>query len=229
MKTFIKRRESNEDLIIVFGTWGTDRNAFLPLCTDKHDFMLYYNYSADEPLILPERKTYRHITVIGWSIGIWAAEYMASTMNLKPDLSIAVNGTPFPAHNLYGIPLEVFEGTLNRLDDRAIYKYHMRLFGNKNVLNQHTEKISKRPLTSFADELRWLYNRIMETYEKRYSWDIALSCSEDRVFPYKNMVKYWESRPETKLITLKLPHYPFFKWNSFNEMVDYLKRESAKR
>jgi len=227
MKTYIRRRESNQDLIIVFGTWGTDHNAFLPLCTDDHDFILYYNYSADEPLILPERKTYRHITVIGWSMGVWAAEYMAASMNLKPDLSIAINGTPFPADNRYGIPLEVFEGTLNRLDDRVIYKYHLRLFGKKKVLEENIDKISARSLKSFTDELRWLYNRIMETYEKRYSWDISLICSEDRVFPYNNMLNYWNTRKETKLCSLPLPHYPFFKWKSFREMVDFLCSESG--
>lgn len=226
MKTYIRRREENKELIVVFGTWGTDHNAFLPLCTDDHDFILYYNYSADEPLILPERKTYRHITVIGWSLGVWAAEYMAGSMNLKPDLSIAVNGTPFPADNMYGIPLPVFEGTLNRLDERVIYKYHMRLFGTKKVLDMNTEKISKRSLKSFSDELRWLYNRIMETYEKSYSWDIALSCSEDRVFPFSNMIRYWNTREETRLLTLPYPHYPFFKWGSFREMIDFLKNEA---
>ncbi|TFH33916.1 MAG: DUF452 family protein, partial [Bacteroidia bacterium] len=169
----------------------------------------------------------RHITVIGWSMGVWAAEYMAASMNLKPDLSIAINGTPFPADNRYGIPLEVFEGTLNRLDDRVIYKYHLRLFGKKKVLEENIDKISARSLKSFTDELRWLYNRIMETYEKRYSWDISLICSEDRVFPFNNMLNYWNTRKETKLCSLALPHYPFFKWKSFREMVDFLCSESG--
>jgi hypothetical protein len=75
MKTFLRRFENNRDLVILFGTWGMDEKAFSNLTTDNHDFILYYNYSADEPLILPEIKTYRRVTVIGWSLGVWAAEY----------------------------------------------------------------------------------------------------------------------------------------------------------
>lgn len=227
MKTYIRRREANKRLIILFGTWGTDHNLFLPLCRDDHDFILYYNYSADEPLILPEKKSYEHITVIGWSLGVWAAEYMARSMNLKPDLSIAVNGTPFPADNRYGIPIPVFEGTLNRLDKRVIYKYHLRLFGTKKELEKHPEKISKRELKSFEDELRWLYNRIMESYEISFKWDIALTSANDRVFPYDNMHRYWESRDETKVVAMPLPHYPFFNWSSFGEMIDSLVKAPA--
>ncbi len=76
MKTYIRRREKNEDLIVFYGGWGTDENVFAPLCTDDFDFILFYNYSADEALVLPETKTYNSITLIGWSLGVWAAEYL---------------------------------------------------------------------------------------------------------------------------------------------------------
>jgi hypothetical protein len=47
MKTFLRRFENNRELIVLFGTWGMDEKAFSNLCTDKFDFILYYNYSAD--------------------------------------------------------------------------------------------------------------------------------------------------------------------------------------
>ncbi|HSO77258.1 MAG TPA: pimeloyl-ACP methyl esterase BioG family protein, partial [Bacteroidales bacterium] len=75
MKTFLRRFEHNKELIVLFGTWGIDEKAFTNLCNENFDFVLFYNYSADEPLILPEMKTYRKVIVIGWSLGVWAAEY----------------------------------------------------------------------------------------------------------------------------------------------------------
>ncbi len=97
MKTFLRRFENNRDLVILFGTWGIDEKAFSTLTTDNFDFILFYNYSADEPLILPEMKTYRRVTVIGWSLGVWAAEYYGRKMGIRPDLTIAINGTPVAA------------------------------------------------------------------------------------------------------------------------------------
>jgi len=219
MKTHIRRRENNEDLIIVFGGWGIDQNAFLPLCTESHDFILYYNYSADEPLILPDRKTYRQVILIGWSLGVWAAEYMSASMNLNPDLAIAVNGTPVPADNRYGIPLDIFEGTLNNINESGMEKFNIRLFGSKSILEENTEKLSKRNVQSYAAELRWLYNRIMEDFDRKYRWDIAISSVNDRVFPSDNQINYWRSRQDTRHLIVDLPHYPFYSWGTFEDMI----------
>lgn len=226
MKTHIRRRESNTDLIIVFGGWGTDQNAFLPLCSNNHDLILYYNYSADEPLILPEAKTYKHITLVAWSLGVWAAEYMSSKMNLKPDLSIAINGTPVPADDLYGVPVDIIEGTVNNLSGHGMEKYNLRLFGDKKTLDTYHDRVSKRTIESLREELRWMYNRIMETNDLKYRWDIAVASPEDRVFPYKNVMGYWTKRQNTSVVCLDLPHYPFFHWANFMEMIDDLKSKS---
>ena len=227
MKTYIRRRESNKNLIIVFGGWGTDQNAFLPLCSSNHDFILYYNYSADEPLILPEAKTYDHVTLIGWSLGIWAAEYLSPTMNLKPDLSIAVSGTPVPADDHYGVPVEIFEGTLNNISDQGMEKFNLRLFGDKPTLEKFRDRTSKRSVQSFREELRWMYNRIMETNDLKYNWDIAVTSPNDRVFPFKNVIGYWSKRDLTNLVELNLPHYPFYNWESFSSMIDDLREKAG--
>ena len=55
---------------------------------------------------------------------------------------------------------------------------------------------------SLNDELRWLYNRIMEQIEPGFKWDYAVTSEIDRVFPVKNLNDYWEKKPETKHIVL---------------------------
>lgn len=223
MKTHIRRRQDNKELIIVYGSWGIDQNAFLPLCTDDHDLILYYNYSADEPLILPEPKTYDKIILIGWSLGVWAAEYFSSSMNIQPDLAIAINGTPVPADDKYGIPLRVFEGTLNNISPYSMRKFNLRLFNNRANLEQNLDKLSKRSIKSLEEELRWLYNRIMETPEKKIQWDISMTSNIDRIFPPKNLSSYWKMQGKTKHIEMNLPHYPFHQWNDFREMISFLR------
>ena len=223
MKTYIRRREKNENLIVFYGGWGTDENVFAPLCTDNFDFILFYNYSADEALVLPETKTYNSITLIGWSLGVWAAEFLSERTGIKPDLAIAVNGTPVPAHDRYGIPLSIFEGTLNNITEANMGKFYLRMFGDKKTYLRNIDRIPHRSLKSLNDELRWLYNRIMEQKEPGLRWDYAVTSEIDRVFPARNLNNYWEKEKGTIHIVLPLPHYFFHEWHSFPDFVEFVR------
>lgn len=222
MKTYIRRREKNNKLILFYGGWGTDENVFAPFCDDDSDFILFYNYSADEALVLPEIKTYEKITLIGWSLGVWAAEYLSNKTGIKPDVTIAVNGTPVPADNQYGIPLNVFEGTLNNITEENIEKFYFRMFGDKKNYLANIDRIPHRTIKSLHDELRWLYNRIMEQKEPGFRWDYAVTSEIDRVFPSENLKSYWEKEKSTYHIILPLPHYFFHKWKSFTEFISFI-------
>ena len=224
MKTFLRRFENNTDLVILFGTWGIDDKTFSNLCSDKFDFILFYNYSADEPLILPEMKTYRRVTVIGWSLGVWAAEYYSRKMGINPDLTIAINGTPAPADDRYGIPLKIFEATLDNISNYSMAKFYLRLFGTKSRFEMNRENIPTRSVKSLHDELRWLYNRMMEPVETGFIWDYSLIGSEDRVFRASNLTSYWSAHSETRQIIVNAPHYLFDNWNSLEELIRFVRR-----
>ncbi|HPF03520.1 MAG TPA: DUF452 family protein [Bacteroidales bacterium] len=229
MKTYIRRREKNDTLVILYGGWGTDENIFTPLCKAETDFILFYNYSADEPLVLPEMKTYRKITLIGWSLGVWAAEYFSRKAGIRADLTIAVNGTPVPADDRYGIPLNVFEGTLNNITDENMEKFYLRMFGDKKTYMMNRERVPQRSIKSLHDELRWMYNRIMEQAEPGFRWDFALSSETDRVFPAENVSSYWSRQKSTRHIILPMPHYLFHNWSSFNEFISFVESHKKKR
>jgi len=222
MRTYIRRREKNSQLVVFFGGWGNDENMFVPLCTDDFDFIMFYNYSADEALVLPETKTYDKITLIGWSLGVWAAEYLTSKTGIKPDLSIAVNGTPLPADDKFGIPINIIEGTLNNITEENIEKFYLRVFGDKQTYLKNTERVPKRTLKSLHDELRWMYNRIMEQKEPGFKWTYAVTSEKDRIFPAKNLKSYWENEKDTRHIILPMPHYLFHNWSSYTEFIDFV-------
>jgi biotin synthesis protein BioG len=224
MKTFLRRFENNRDLIILFGTWGIDEKAFSNLCTDRFDFILFYNYSADEPLILPEMKTYRRVTVIGWSLGVWAAEYYSRRMGIRPDLTIAINGTPVAADDHYGVPLKIFEATLNNITNYSMAKFYLRVFGNKSSFERNRPIIPSRSVKSLHDELRWIYNRMMEPVQTGFVWDYSLIGTEDRVFRASNLISYWNMHPETRQIIVESPHYLFDNWETLDELIRYVRR-----
>ena len=228
MKTYIRRREKNDRLVVLFGAWGTDENVFAPFCNDEFDFILFYNYSADQALVLPEMKTYRKIVVIGWSLGVWAAEYLSPSTGIVPDVTIAVNGTPVPLHDHYGIPAGSFEKALNNITDESIEKFYYRMFGNRRIYNLNSDKIPNRTLDSVHVEMRWLYNRIMEQKDPRFRWDYAVTSESDRVFPSENVISYWNRQKNTRQIIVPFPHYMFYKWNSYADFISYVEKHDRK-
>jgi len=229
MKTYIRRRERNDRLVVLFGGWGVDENLFTPLCNDEFDFILFYNYSADEALVLPEMKTYRKIILIGWSLGVWAAEYLLPKTGIFPDIRIAVNGTPFPADDRYGIPIRVFEGTLDNINKENMGKFYFRMFGDRKTNELNKEMIPHRTLKSLHGELRWLYNRMMEHTEPGFRWDYAVTSEIDRVFPSDNANNYWKKEKNTRHIILPVPHYFFNNWKSFDDFISFVEKYRKKR
>lgn len=77
---------------------------------------------------------------------------------------------------------------------------------------------------SLHDELRWLYNRMMEPVETGFVWDYALIGKEDSIFKASNLKSYWSMHPETRQIMVDAPHYLFGYWNSLEEMIRYVRR-----
>jgi hypothetical protein len=229
MRTYIRRREKNDQLVVFYGGWGVDENVFTPLCNDDFDFILFYNYSADEALVLPEMKVYKKITLIGYSLGVWAAEYLSAKTGIKPDVTIAVNGTPIPADDNYGIPIKIFEGTLNNITEAHMDKFYLRMFGDRKTFRMNADRIPHRTIKSLHDELRWLYNRIMEQTVPGFRWDYAVSSENDRVFPAGNVKSYWQKEKLTRHIILPLPHYLFNQWNSFTDFISYVEQFRKKR
>ncbi len=227
MKTYISRREKNNTLIVIYGGWGTDENVFIPLCSGDSDFILFYNYSSEEPLVLPDVKTYKKITLIGWSIGVWAAEYLSPRTGIRPDVTIAVNGTPIPADDHYGIPLREFEATLNNITEENMENFYIRMFGDKKTYRKNLDRVPVRTAKSLHDELRWLYNRIMEQKEPGFRWDYALISSRDRIFPSRNLRGYWKKEKNTKQLILPVSHYCFHEWKTYEEFIEYVENYDA--
>jgi pimeloyl-[acyl-carrier protein] methyl ester esterase len=229
MKTYIKRREKNDRLLIMYGGWGTDENFFAHFCNDDFDFILFSNYSADEPLVLPEMKTYKKIVLIGWSLGVWAAEYLSPKTGIKADVTIAVNGTPIPADDKYGIPVHVFEGTLNNITEVNMEKFYLRMFGDKKTYDLNKDKVPHRTIQSLHDELRWMYNRMMEQSESGFIWDYAVTSDNDRVFPANNLKTYWKKQISTRHIIVPMPHYFFHNWQSYEDFIIFVESHKKKK
>ena len=143
-------------------------------------------------------------------------------------MTIAVNGTPIPADDHYGIPLSVFESTLNNITEENMENFYIRMFGDKKTYKTNIDRVPVRTVKSLHDELRWLYNRIMEQKEPGFRWDYAVISSKDKVFPSKNLLGYWRKEKNTKQIILPLSHYLFHEWNSYSDFISFVENYEIK-
>jgi biotin synthesis protein BioG len=103
-------------------------------------------------------------------------------------------------------------------------KFYFRMFGNKQTYEINRDRIPHRNIKSFHDELRWLYNRIMEQKEPGFRWDYAVISEYDRVFPAKNQKEYWRREHNTKHLTLPMNHYLFHNWKSYSEFISSVEK-----
>ncbi|MBE0666398.1 MAG: DUF452 family protein, partial [Bacteroidales bacterium] len=77
---------------------------------------------------------------------------------------------------------------------------------------------------SLHDELRWLYNRMMEPVERGFIWDYSVIGTDDRVFRASNLISYWSKHEETRQIIVPAPHYLFDNWESLSALIKYVSR-----
>ncbi len=94
---------------------------------------MFYDYLSldNEGDLIADIKSYVRIHLISWSFGVWVSQYFCEKYQVKPDYSVAINGTLFPVDDKYGIKESIVTGTLEQLDERNLIKFQMRMVGGK--------------------------------------------------------------------------------------------------
>ena len=103
MKQHFIIKNNQKHLLLFFAGWGMDETPFLQIRPTDKDWLICYDYRSLEfdAIILQE---YSEITLIAWSMGVWAAsQIMKQYLSLPLSQSIAINGTLYPIHETKGI------------------------------------------------------------------------------------------------------------------------------
>lgn len=193
------------------------------------DLLALYDYRilelSDDLADLPW-DSYEAVTIVAWSLGVWAAEQVVPHWSILPTKQrlIAVAGSPYPMHDQWGIPKQIFVGTLEGLTDENRQRFNRRMCGGKRY-KQLYDILSERPTTELRDELQAVYDSLVATPEAsestphtRLAWDLAIIGERDQIFPAKNLSTLWEA---INVPTLLLPdgyHYLFDLWQSWSEL-----------
>ncbi|HBO38763.1 MAG TPA: DUF452 domain-containing protein [Pasteurellaceae bacterium] len=201
-------------LLVYFAGWGTPVSAVshlelpadynLLICYDYRDLSLDFDFSR-----------YDKIRVVAWSMGVWAADYIMRDIPLVS--ATAVNGTGFPSHDQYGIPCDIFKGTLDGLNEATRVKFERRMCGDKSIFMQYQQLSNPRSFSDVQAELAAIYQRLAIINKKAtIPWTRAFISMQDRIFPAENQQNYWQNICEIK--ALEGAHYPFLQFSRWEEL-----------
>jgi len=197
MKAFWHKKENNKQLLLIFNGWGFDNNIFSNIDVPSYDIVSLYDYSDIDTNQFSFTKNYC-VTVLAWSYGVFIADFYSQYLH-NVEKAIAVNGTTTPIHNEKGIPENIFLATMNTFSEKSRNKFYLRIAGGLTKLNEIKEQLPQRDAENQLLELKSLYtlstNRMDTT--KSISWDKAVVCLSDKIFPPNNMLNAWGAKATT--------------------------------
>lgn len=204
-QSFIIKRQVPR-LLLFFAGWGMDEAPFADFCPEDTDFMICYDYRTfdfDETLI----SGYSSITLIAWSMGVYAAAHTLQNSVLPIDRRIAVNGTMKPVSNDKGIPPSVYQLTLDTLSERSLQKFRLRMCGSGALYNDFMQHAPNRSVKELGDELVHIWETALQSPPPSFQWDVAIIGLKDVIFPPDNQRNAWQETPQ--VIEKEMAHYDY--------------------
>ncbi|MDE6380081.1 MAG: DUF452 family protein, partial [Muribaculaceae bacterium] len=190
-------------LILIFAGWSTDARYYNDCVSEGWDTAVVTDYRDISMPQLPEQ--YCTVYIFAYSLGVAAA----SICDIHAAVRIAICGSPYPVSDLYGIPEAIYAGTLDGLSEKSLRKFHLRMAGDRNTYEAIKEKLSEgQDIQSLKEELAWIKDNAgkIGKEELNFRFDRVYLAQDDHIFPYSNLKAYWTGKPETEIVSLKLPH-----------------------
>ncbi|MBR6099563.1 DUF452 family protein [bacterium] len=215
-------KKNNSNLIIFFCGWSFDYKPFERLACNDNDVLVVYDYGdigTDNEDIIKSFSDYKSFTLITWSMGVYIAYLLKNTLP-NFDKKIAINGTPYPVHDEWGIPVKTFDLTLKYVDTGLQGKFQKNLFKRPEDFEKYLETPVERTIENQKTELivldNFIRNRVIN-YERFY--DYAIISDTDKIIPTRNQKSCWENF-ETPYKVLNSGHFPFYEFNSWEEILN---------
>lgn len=183
-----------------FTGWSTDSQILEDIEIPKgYDLMVLWDYRDMSCSVPTER--YDEILIIAWSFGIPVATITAVELLKQHNITgmYAVSGSWKPVDNEYGIPENIFNRTLETLNEQNLRKFRVRMSGGISNFNLSAHKFPNLPdIDALKEELRVFDETINDIVERiSYSrlWDYVFIACNDKIFPAENLKRAWKGIP----------------------------------
>lgn len=188
-------------LILIFTGWSTDSTLYSGLYFEGWDVAVVYDYSKLE-FDISNIKDYATIWLFAWSLGVKAASTVLPE-NLITG-AYAINGTLNPVDDYEGIPVSIYEGTLNSLNQRNLAKFHRRMSPDSDTFKSLFDKeFAEEEIDSLRDQLK-AFKTINSV--GLLPWRKAFISDGDKIFPPDNMKRSW-GKYDIETVELNGAHY----------------------
>ena len=201
-EAWLKQNEANQDLVIFMLGWAATPNAVCHIDPPGCDVLACYDHRSIAPLAAARFTRYRRIYLFAWSFGVWVAEQSCQALPLHK--AVAINGTPYPASQQYGLRLKVLQRTIRSV---------AAMGGNPFKDEAHPEKYA--PAGDFeepspdqqVEELDFLAEACQTLPEQPHlPWSRAYIATMDEIFPPARMRAYWGELG----VDFESYHFPFY-------------------
>lgn len=202
------RRDGNRQAVLFFAGWNASPELLDFEPREGYDYLLCWNYRSLEAdwTFLPR---YDSVRLLAWSFGVRMAEvFLPSLGKVKWEGKAAVNGTPFPVHDRYGIDKSIFKKTLEGFSEPVWLKFMRNMSAGSGQESFVREKIGQRRTWEDAKaELDFLADTVLAgesrgglLSETEVFWDKAFVSRFDLIFPPSRQMEAWRKvRTETVL------------------------------
>lgn len=199
---------NNKNIIVFFNGWGMDEKIVSHLGSVNYDVLMFYDYRSFEHYNFDFSKYHKKI-LICWSMGVFVCNYFYE--NLKDfDKFIAVNGTQKPIDDNFGIPVMIYNLTVENFNELSCEKFVKKISSTVTLKEYCT-----RPTKDLKQELISIQNLKVQKYLK---FDKAVVSLKDRIIPPKNQINYWLSQ-NIKPEEIQGAHSIFDKYENWDDLI----------
>ncbi|MBE2894337.1 DUF452 family protein [Spirabiliibacterium falconis] len=208
--------EAKRKLILYFAGWGTNAAVVADWAIPEEcDLLVCFDYRSLD--FSHNIYHYDDIIVVAWSLGVWVAQQTLAH-DLPIRRAIAINGTGKPMDDAFGIPIQIFDRTLEQLDAVGRAKFERRMCGSREQLQRY-QALPQRELAEIQAELTYLADAIKHTPYRTFHWTHAIIGEKDFIFPAANQWRYFHHfHPQCERCKLDAPHLVFSYFSSWQAL-----------
>lgn len=219
MKHYFLNKKNQSKLILFFCGWGNDYHPFLNLDCENNDVLMFYDYRDLKTEINFQEllASYKEVHLISWSLGVFVANHLFQDVPFSS--TTAINGTLQAMDDRLGIPVAIFDGTIQLFNERNRDKFFKRMCLHPEAITFFEKNKPERELSEQLEELKILRDLILNHPPQKNIYNRAIIGTEDAIFPPQNMIHYWKGLvTEENLIQLEAPHFLFHLYRQWSDL-----------
>jgi biotin synthesis protein BioG len=130
--------------------------------------------------------------------------------------AIAINGTLCPIHDQFGIPVQLYNTTLNQFSQISRLKFYRRMCRSGRAFETFLENQPKRSVENQGRELAALQGHVHCDLADTPIYTKIMIADHDFIVPTVNQKTFWQ---EHEVLRVKGGHFLFYDWNSWDELI----------